>query len=140
MMGSSARRMQGTRNNTRGSRAYRAGVAVAVATSFLTVWTTIVRDDDTGIGFFLLIMAAVTGGFSAWFQPAGMARSMLGVAIMQALLGVAIATAPSTASTPDGGFKVLLFSGLFTGLWLISAACFRAAAKAEHEVARGNAS
>jgi hypothetical protein len=136
MTGSNERRTPVPRISARGSRAYRAGVAVAVATSFLTVWTTIVRDDDTGIGFFLVIMAAVTGGFSAWFQPAGMARSMLGVAVMQALLGVAIATAPSTASTPDGGFKVLLFSGLFTVLWLIAAACFRAAAKAEHEAAK----
>ncbi len=131
MVGSSGLHTPGPRISARGSRAYRAGVAVAVATSFLTVWTTVVRDDGTGIGFFLLIMAAVTGAFSAWFQPAGMARSMLGVAIMQVLLGVAIATAPSTASTPDGVFKALLFSGIFTVLWLISAACFRAAAKAE---------
>jgi hypothetical protein len=116
-------------------RAYRAGVAVALLTSFLTVWTTIVRDDGTGIGFFLLIMTAAVGGFAAWFRPAGMARTMLGVAIMQVLLGVAIATAPSTASTPDGSFKAMLFSGVFTALWLISAAFFRIAAKSGHKVA-----
>lgn len=58
-------------------------------------------------------MAALVGGFSAWFRPAGMARTMLGVAIMQALLAVAIATAPSSASTPDSSFKALLFSGFF---------------------------
>ncbi len=112
-----------------GSRAYRAGITVALVTSFLTVWTTIVRDDGNGIGFFLLIMAAVVGGFSAWFRPAGMARTMLGVAFMQALLAVAIATDPSTANTPDEPFRALLFCGLFTALWLISAAFFRAAAK-----------
>lgn len=118
-----------------GSRAYRAGVAVALAASFLTVWTTVVRDDGTGIGFFLLIMAAGVGAFSAWFRSAGMARTMLGIAIMQALLGVAIATAPSTASMPDGSFKALLFSGFFTALWLISATFFRAAARETHIVA-----
>jgi len=118
-----------------GSRTYRAGVAVALAASFLTVWTTLVRDDGTGIGYFLLIMAAVVGGFSAWFRPAGMARTMLGVAIMQALLGVAIATAPLTASVPDGSFKALLFSGFFTALWLISATFFRAAARGDHRAA-----
>jgi hypothetical protein len=118
-----------------GSRAYRAGVAVALVTSLLTVWTTVVRDDGNGIGFFLLVMAAVVGGFSAWFHPAGMARTMLGVAIMQALLGVAIATAPSTASTPNGSFKALLFSGFFTALWLISATFFRAAAKEDRKAA-----
>jgi hypothetical protein len=110
-------------------RAYRAGVAVALMTSFLTVWTTIVRDDGTGIGWFLVIMAAAVGGFAAWFRPAGMARTMLGVAIMQALLGAAVATAPSTASMPDGAFKALLFSGFFAALWLISAAFFRVASK-----------
>jgi hypothetical protein len=108
---------------------YRAGVAVAVVASFLTVWTTIVRDDGTGMSYFLLVMAAVVGGFSAWFEPAGMARTMLGVAIMQALLGVATATAPSTASQPDGSVRALLFGGVFAALWLISAACFRAASR-----------
>ena len=111
------------------SRAYRAGVAIALVASFLTVWTTLVRDDGTGIGYFLVIMAAVVGAFSAWFRPAGMARTMVGVAIMQALLGIAVATAPSTASIPDGSFKALLFSGVFAALWLISAALFRVASK-----------
>jgi hypothetical protein len=110
-----------------GRRAYRAGVALALATSLLIVWTTVVRDDGNGIGFFLVIMAAMVGGFSAWFRPAGMARTMFGVAIMQALLGVAIATAPSTASMPDGSFRALLFSGIFAALWLMSAAFFRSA-------------
>src|SRR3954451_25191076 len=58
-----------------GSRAYRAGVAVALAASFMTLWTTVVRDDGNGIGFFLLIMAAAVGSFAAWFGPAGMART-----------------------------------------------------------------
>ena len=80
-----------------GGKTYRAGIAVVLATSFLTVWTTVVRDDGNGIGFFLLIMAAAVGAFSAWFRPAGMARTMLGVAIMQVLLGIAIATAPSAS-------------------------------------------
>jgi hypothetical protein len=117
------------------SRAYRAGVAIAGVASFLTVWTTIVRDDGTGVGFFMVIMAAVVGAFAAWFRPAGMARTMVGVAIMQALLGVAIATAPSTASTPDGSFKALLFNGVFAALWLISAAFFRVASRRDRKPA-----
>jgi hypothetical protein len=117
----------------RGRSAYRAGGAIALVTSFGTVWTTIVRDDGNGIGFFLLIMAAAVGAFAAWFRPAGMARTMLGVAVMQALLAVAIATAPSTASLPDGSFKALLFSGSFAALWLIAAGLFRVATKRPHE-------
>ena len=108
-------------------KSYRAGAAVAFVTSFLTVWTTIVRDDGTGIGFFLLIMAAAVGAFAAWFEPRGMARTMLGVAIMQLLFGIAIATAPSIAGVPGGSLRVLLFNGFFAALWLISAALFRVA-------------
>ena len=114
---------------TGSNRVYRAGVAVALITSFLIVWTTVVRDDGTGIGYFLLIMAAVVGGFSAWFDAAGMARTMVGVAIMQLLLGALIATAPSTASMPGGPFKVLVSSGFFAALWLTSATFFRMASK-----------
>jgi hypothetical protein len=113
-----------------GNWAYRAGAAVALATSFLTVWTTLVRDDGTGMDFFLLVMAAGLGGFAASFRPAGMARTMLGVAVMQALLGLAIATAPSTAGMAGSALKVVLFNGFFAVLWLISAAFFRAATKA----------
>jgi len=120
------------------TRAYRVGVAVAVVTSFLIVWTTIVRDDGNGIGFFMLIMTAVVGAFAARFQAAGMARTMLGVAIMQLLLGVAIATAPSTASEPAGSARALLFSGIFAALWLTSGAFFRSAAKGNRRRAAPN--
>lgn len=127
--------MTSSSTRPRGSRAYRAGVAVALVTSFLIVWTTIVRDDGNGIGFFLLVMAAGVGGFSAWFRAAGLARTMVGVAVTQILLGIAIATAPSTATRPDAAFKVMLFSGAFAALWLMSAIFFRAAAKGVHHAA-----
>ncbi len=127
--------MTGSREGTSGSWGYHAGIAVAVITSFLTVWTSIVRDDGSGAGFFLVIMAAGVGAFAAWFRPAGMARTMVGVAAMQAMLGIATATAPVTANVPDGPLKALLFSGFFALLWLVSAACFGAAAKGERNMA-----
>ncbi|MDG2534284.1 hypothetical protein P6144_11540 [Sphingomonas sp. HITSZ_GF] len=119
-----------------GSWGYRAGVAVAVLTSFLTVWTTIVRDDGSGAGFFLVIMAAGVGAFAAWFRPAGMARTMIGVAFMQAMHGIAIATAPVTAQVPDGPFRALAFGGVFAALWLASAAFFWTAARGKPEAYR----
>jgi hypothetical protein len=121
--------------SSNGNRAYRLGIGVALATAFLTVWTTVVRDDGNGIGFFLLIMAAAVGWFAAWFQAAGMARTMLGVAVMQGLLGMLIASAPSTASLPGGPSRALLFSVVFAALWLISAAFFLAASKADRRQA-----
>lgn len=112
-----------------GSGAYRAGVGVAVLGAFLTVWTTIVRDDGNGIGFFMVIMAVGVGWFAAGFRAAGMARTMVGVAVMQGAVGSLVATAPITANVPGESLKALLFSGFFTVLWLVSGAFFRAAAK-----------
>ena len=112
-------------------RAYRIGIAVALLTSFMTVWTTVVRDDGNGLVFLLIVMAAVVGAFSAWFEASGMARTMIGVAIMQALLGIGVATAPSTASMPGGAPRALLFNAVVAALWLASAGCFRAAAKGD---------
>lgn len=114
-------------------RAYQAGVAAAVLASFLTIWTTVVRDDGTGGAYFMLIMTVMVGWFSAGFQPTGMARTMLGVAIMQLLNGLLVATAPVTANVPGGSLKALLFNGAFAALWLSSAALFRFASGRGHK-------
>ena len=116
-----------------GRQAYRGGVGLALAASFLVVWTTIVRDDGSGGGSFMLILAVGVGWFAARFEPAGMARTMLGVAVMQIVHGLLVATAPVTAQTPDGPVRALIFAGGFTALWLLSAALFRTAAKRSRE-------
>ena len=113
----------------RGTRYYRAGVALALLTSFLIVWTSIVRDDGHAAGSFMVILAAGVGAFAAWFRTDGMARTMAGVAVMQLLLGMLTATAPIVAQTPDGSFRAMLFNGVFATLWLISAVLFRIASK-----------
>jgi len=114
------------------SRAYCAGIAVAGVTSFLIVWTTIVRDDGSGMGNFGVILAAMVAAFATRFQADGIARGMLGVSAMQALVGAAAATAPITATVPDGVLKAWLFNSVFAALWLVSAACFyRAATSAD---------
>jgi hypothetical protein len=105
--------------------------------AFLIVWTTIVRDDGNGIGFFMVIMAVGVGWFAAAFRPAGMARTMVGVAAMQAAVGMLIATAPVTASVPGESMKALLYSGFFLQLWLASGAFCRTAAQAGGRAASG---
>lgn len=111
-----------------GSKAYRAGVAVAGLTAFLSVWTSIVRDDGNAMGFFMTILAVGVGWFAAGFKAPGMARTMLGVAVMQVAVGLLIATAPVTQQAGESGKFMLLCGGL-AGLWLVSGALFRAAAK-----------
>ena len=111
------------------SRPYRAGIAVALVTSFLIVWTSIVRDDGQAMGNFGVIMAAMVGTYATCFRPSGMARTMLGVTAMQVLVGIAVVTAPITAAEPDGVLKAIVSSSVFAALWLLSAACFRIASR-----------
>ena len=119
-----------TQSETAGDRrAYSAGVAVAAATSLLIVWTTIVRDDGSGLGSFGVILAAMVGAFAAEFQPAGLARAMVGTAAMQGLIGVGIATAPVTRMQTGLSLRVLVISGVLAALWLAAAALFRAAVR-----------
>lgn len=112
-----------------GRLAFRMGIALAAVTSLLIMWTTIVRDDGGGAGAIMLIMGAATGSYAAKFQPAGMARTMVGVSVMQAALGALAATAPITATYPDGPLKAVLFNGAFSLLWLVSAVLFRTAGR-----------
>ena len=125
--------MTGFSHRTNAGRAYWTGIAFALATSFVTVWTTIVRDDGNGLGFLAVVMAAGVVGFATRFRSAGMARGLLGVAAIQLLIAVAIATAPSTASLSGGAIRIVGASGLCTMLWLASALCFGAAARGERD-------
>lgn len=106
-----------------GSRAYRAGVAIAAVTALLTMWSTIVRDDGSGAAFFMVIMALGVGWFAAGFRAAGMARTMAGVGMMQAALGALMATDPSVTN------RAAVACAFGTVLWLVSGAFFRVAAK-----------
>jgi hypothetical protein len=115
----------------RGSRDYAAGAATALAASLLLVWTQIVRDDGGAAAVFMVILAAGVGAFATRFQAPGMARALLGVGAMQVALGLLVATAPVTATQPDGVAMALFYHGFFAAMWLAAAACFRAASRPE---------
>ena len=111
------------------SRAYRVGLGLAALTAFVTVWTTIVRDDGQGAASFMVILAAAVGALAVRMEAAGMARAMAGVAAMQVSLGLLFATAPSTIAQPGGQARALVWGTVLAGSWLASAACFRRASR-----------
>lgn len=122
--------------SNQGRNAYGVGVAVALGVALLQVWMNlavgIVGNEDNPVnqGFYGVVAAALACAFTARFTPDGMARAMLATAGVQALLALAIATAPSTARIqPDEPIKVLVLSGGFVTLWLISAAFFHRSAR-----------
>ena len=111
------------------SRAYRVGLGLAALTAFVTVWTTIVRDDGQGAASFMVFLAAAVGALAVRMEAAGMARAMAGVAVMQVTLGLLFATAPSTIAQPGGPARALVWGAVLAGSWLASAACFRRASR-----------
>ena len=115
---------------------YRLGVAVALAASFLEIWINLAvgivgsEDNPVNQGFYLVVAAAAACAFTARLRADGMARAMLAVAGLQALLAAAIATAPSTARIdPMAPIGVLALSGGFAALWLVAAALFHRSAR-----------
>jgi hypothetical protein len=120
-----------------GRIAFRIGVAVALAGSFLEVWINLAvgivgsEDNPVNQGFYLVVAAACACAFTARLRADAMARAMLAVAGLQALLGLAVATAPSTARDPMGAVGVLALSAFFAALWLASAALFHRSARQE---------
>jgi hypothetical protein len=115
---------------------YRIGAAVALAAAFAELWINLAvgivgrEDNPVNQGFYLIVAAAAACAFTARLSAEGMARAMLAVAGLQALLGLAVATAPSTArDEPMGAAGVLLLSAGFAALWLIAAALFHGSAR-----------
>jgi len=124
------------RTARKGRIAYRGGLALALAAGVVEIWINLAvglvgsEDDPVNQGFYLVVAAAGACAFTARLSPDGMARAMLATAGLQALLGLAVATAPSTARIePMGALGVLALSGLFTALWLASACLFRIGAR-----------
>ena len=106
-----------------GGNLYRVGWVVAVVAALLTVWTTIVRDDGSGEGNLMIVLAVAVSAFAARLTAAGLARAMLGIAAMTVAMGLLMATDPSTPYVE----RAMLWTGVLTFLWLASAALFRAA-------------
>jgi hypothetical protein len=116
------------------SLAYRFGAACAVAASFLLIWVNLavgfLRDEGNpaNLMFLGVIGVGVIGAIIARARPAGMARAMLVAAGAQVLAGIVGLAAGWASPGGEGIYEVVLGTGLFTPLWLLSAWLFRKAA------------
>lgn len=106
--------------------AYRAGAGFALAAAFFTVWANgavgMIGNEDNSYNLFFLgvIALALLGSVAVRFHAAGMAA-------VTAVAGAAHAGLAIVGLSVDlrGG----IFSLVFAGLWLLSAALFRNAAR-----------
>jgi hypothetical protein len=109
------------------SRAYRAAVGVAVVAAFLLIWINLAvgiigsEDNPANLMYGGVLAVGVIGGIIARFQAGGMARVLVVMALIQAMVFVIALVAGLGFTGP-----ITLF---FVALWLLSASLFRAAAR-----------
>ena len=115
---------------------HRIALAVALFAGLFQIWMNlavgIVGDEDNPVnqGFFMVVAAAAACAFTARLRADAMARAMLATAGVQALLGLAVATAPATViNDAKGPLGVAVLSAGFTTLWLLAAFLFHRAAR-----------
>jgi len=105
--------------------AYRAAVGVAAVAAFFLVWINLAvgiigsEHDRANLMFAGVLTVGIIGALIVRFQPRGMARVLVAMAITQALVGgIALA-----AFTAEPGVIAGL-TGVFVALWLASAWLF----------------
>lgn len=109
---------------------YRAAAAVAVITAFMLMWINgavgiIGSENNPANLLYVGVLATALGGtILARSRPRGMMLAMIATAAIQALVPLIafVALPDASSSLPD----VVLLTTFFCGLWLVSAALFRA--------------
>jgi hypothetical protein len=114
--------------------AYRAAVGVAVLAAFLLIWMNLAvgligsEDNPANLMYGGVLAIPFAGAFIVRFRPPGMARVLVATAFAQALVG-SIALAAGLGSTGANWPRVIIvLTGFFGALWLVSAWLFRRAA------------
>ena len=87
------------------------------------------ESDDANLMYGGVLAVGVIGAVIARFRPDGMARALFATALAQALVAVIALIAGLGSTGPIWPRGILILTGFFTALWLISAWLFREAAR-----------
>lgn len=118
--------------------AWRTAIGLALAAAFLLVWINgavgIIGDEGNpaNLMYGVVLAVALVGAITPLFSAAGMARAMVAAASVQAMIAAIAFLAGLGAQEPPGPAGILALNTIFVGFWLLSAALFRKAARAQH--------
>lgn len=114
--------------------AYRAGVAVAVGTALFLLWgmgalgIIGVEGDPADRMYYGVLAIGISGALVAWFEPDGMARTMLVTAAATMVVGVIALMLGKHQAEYSSAPEILGLTGMFATLFAASAMLFRKAA------------
>lgn len=115
--------------------AYRGGVALALAATFLLIWISgavgIIggEDNPANLVFGVVLAIEIAGTTVARAKAQAMVRAMAVTAGAQALIGLIVFARGIGANEPPGPFGLLILIEGFAVLWLMSALLFAKAAR-----------
>jgi hypothetical protein len=118
-----------------GNIAYRAAVGVAVVAVFVLIWTNLAvgiigsEDNPANLMYGGVLVVGILGAFIVRFQPRGMAHALVATALAQVLVGMIALIAGWGSTGANWPEVVVLLTGFFAALWLVSAWLFRKAAQ-----------
>lgn len=117
------------------SIAYRLGVAVALGTGLLVVWSSLAvgivgsEDDAANLMFFLVLGMAFVVAAVSGFRARGLFAATATAALLQIAVGAVALLGRMGATDPSWPVDVLGATGVFTLGWLLSAGLFGRAAR-----------
>ena len=116
-----------------GRRAYRAAAAIALAVFLLIVNGAVgiigTEDEGANLVYAGVLATGIVGSIIARFRPAGMARTLVGMAIVQVLIAViALIGGLGSDTDPEWPWDIVGLTASFAAAWLTSAWLFRRAA------------
>jgi hypothetical protein len=118
-----------------GNAAYRAAFGVAVVAAFILIWMNLAvgiigsEDNPANLMYGGVLAVAILGGLIARFRPHGMARALAATALAQAFVGVIALVAGLGSTGANWPRVIIVLTGFFSALWLLSAWLFRRAAR-----------
>jgi len=120
-----------------GNGAYRAAVVLATTAAFLLIWVNLAvgvigsEGNPANLMYGGVLIVAIVGAVVARFQPLGMALAMAATAGAQTLIGTTALISGWGSTSSSFPEAVILLSGFFAVLWLLSAWLFRKAARTQ---------
>jgi hypothetical protein len=118
-----------------GTIAYRAAVGVAVVAAFILIWINLAvgiigsEDNPANLMYGGVLAVGTLGALIGRFQPRGMARALAATALAQGLVGAIALVAGLGSTGANWPGVIVVLTGFFAALWLVSAWLFRKAAR-----------
>jgi len=123
-----------------GNRQYKYGAGLALATAFILVWVNgavgIIgsENNDANMMYFGVLAIGFAGALIARLRPKGMSWALIAMALAQVAVAVIALVGELGVSGPAWPQDIIVLTGFFAAMWLLSAWMFRKASRSTNDL------